>query len=311
MFPVFAAFLVKYPFQLNRARTAAWIAGPVFLLAFVTGISLHKTFGMIFASGSNNTSYFCARGVFNLPDVLGNQPDVLSHVARFAISFIVWFAFSAFLFSFWNAPLLENRIPLAKHPLPTRAVTWLLLPFTAATLLLLATRLAIFDRYLLPLFVVGLIVVLRFYQRRIADRLPSLTVVLIALFALLGISVIHDTFAMDRARVAAADELRRAGVPRSDIRAGFEYDAWTELERTGYVNDLRLRVPAGAYHPKELREVPPECQPYFEEHTPSFTGRYVLTFEPVSCFTPSQFPSVPYTTWLGPHHHQIMIEDLR
>lgn len=187
----------------------------------------------------------------------------------------------------------------------------LLAPFTAVYCLLLVTRVTIYDRYLLPLLVVALIVLLRFYQTKIYARPSMLSIAMVILFALFGIVAMHDTFVKYRARLSAVGELFDDGIARKDIRAGFEYDAWTELEMTGHVNDNRIRIPKAAYFPwSPPLPLTSPCRFFFEEETPSVSGRFLLTSELLPCARLSHFPEVSYRTWLPPHRHRILIEEL-
>jgi hypothetical protein len=167
-------------------------------------------------------------------------------------------------------------------------------PFTAGYLILLVTRAAVFERYFLPLLFVFLVFLLRFYQAQIASKLPGLTILFVILFGAYGIVTLHDLFAADRAGLEAANYLRGAGVPRAEIRAGFQYDAWTQIDLTGYLL------------PKKPWQSPSECISWWDKYTPAVHGRYQLSYNP-SCYPESEFPPVEYTTWLPPHHQRIYI----
>jgi hypothetical protein len=174
---------------------------------------------------------------------------------------------------------------------------------------LLVTRTDIFDRYLLPLIFVFLVILLRVYEEKVGDRLPAISLFLVLLFGAFTVAGMHDLFAMGRARLTAADEILATGVVRTEIQGGFEYDAWTQLESAGYVNDYRLRIPVGAFHPKSLpANAPVGCYFGFAEHTPAINPRYIFAFDPSSCYSPSQFAPVSYKAWLSPHTRTIYIQ---
>jgi hypothetical protein len=118
---------------------------------------------------------------------------------------------------------------------------------------------------------------------------------------------LHDQIAAHRARLAAANELRAAGVPRNQIRAGVEYDGWTQIEIAGHVNDPRIRIPAGSFHPLPPSPYPPACAYWFDSWVPEIRTRYELSFDPSPCFPESQFAPLTFTTWLAPHQHTIYI----
>jgi Dolichyl-phosphate-mannose-protein mannosyltransferase len=303
--PILAAFLWKYPLRLPRARKQGLIAAAVLISVTLFQIVRGKVF-LPMALPFGNT--IGPKGVMDLPSVFGDRPDVLTAPIRLFLNFVVLLSLAAFLICWSNTSSLKISAASARNRVPNTMVLYLLGPFTAAYSLLLITRVGMIDRYLLPLLVVALVVVVRFYQETFGGHLPLVSPLLIAAFALFGVAGMHDNFSMERARVSAAEELLKAGVPRSKIRAGFEFDAWTQLELAGYINDERLRVPAGAFHSWVPPNLPSSCLFFFAEHTPAFAGQYVLTYQPSSCFVPSQFPSVAYGTWLPPHRHQILIE---
>jgi hypothetical protein len=214
---------------------------------------------------------------------------------RVGLTLLTFLAFLAFLLSLVNASRLEKP-PDGRNGGQISDLTLLTVlgPFTAGYLLLMVTRAAVFERYFIPLLFVFLVFLLRFYQARIASRLPALTIVFVILFGAYGIVTLHDLLAAGRAGLKAADELRGAGIPRSEIRAGFQYDAWTQIELTGYLL------------PKQPWHSPLECVFWWDKYTPAIHGRYQLSYSP-SCFPESEFPPVEYTTWLAPRHQKIYI----
>ena len=92
-----------------------------------------------------------------------------------------------------------------------------------------------FDPYLFPLPVVALIIVSRLYERGVVARLPAFSLVCLLIFATYSVAALHDLYSMERARLAAANELRAAGIPRTSFYGGIEYDGWTQIDNEGYV----------------------------------------------------------------------------
>src|SRR5206468_992005 len=97
------------------------------------------------------------------------------------------------------------------------------------------------DRYFLPLMPLIVLWLLR-GTGAAASAVPSkwrdgVGWSIVVVFALYAIASTHDYIAQARARTQAADELERAGISRTAITAGFEYDAWTQLRLLGYMND--------------------------------------------------------------------------
>jgi hypothetical protein len=297
LLPILIAFVARYPL---RERWARIQAGAVIMAVIVVG-------GLcvaIWPRQTHTVSHFLvvpfsdgevtAKGL-EIGGFPGNRPDVLPMSVRVGLTLLTFLAFLAFLLSLVNASRLEKP-PDGRNGGQISDLTLLTVlgPFTAGYLLLMVTRAAVFERYFIPLLFVFLVFLLRFYQARIASRLPALTIVFVILFGAYGIVTLHDLLAAGRAGLKAADELRGAGIPRSEIRAGFQYDAWTQIELTGYLL------------PKQPWHSPLECVFWWDKYTPAIHGRYQLSYSP-SCFPESEFPPVEYTTWLAPRHQKIYI----
>jgi hypothetical protein len=177
----------------------------------------------------------------------------------------------------------------------------LLAPFTIIYTLLLIpnpTPNGIQDRYLLGLVVVALPCLIRYYQERIQPRLPLASVLLVGIMAIYGIATTHNTFALDRARVAMAAELRAAGVPDTSVDNGWEYNLRVELQHSDFINESRIVVPAHVYVPAP----PPTastCPMTSLDLTPHIKPRYSVSFDPNACDGPAPFAPVNYSRWLA------------
>lgn len=250
-----------------------------------------------------------ARGMVDIPGILGQRPEVVPLWMRIGLIVITVAALAGCWLSVRSTSAKRVRGADGRG-LPEAAVWTLLGPYTAVYVLLLISHGQIYDRYLLPLFFVAAVGLIRVYQERVAERLPVLSVALVALVAVFSTACLHDLFALDRARLTAANEMLAAGVPRAQFRAGFEYDSWTQLEMTGYINDERIRVPAGVY--RAIAEPPADdpCQFWFTEHTPEVQGRFGLSYEEGGCGAPA-FQAVRYRTWLMPGERWIYVKRLR
>jgi hypothetical protein len=194
----------------------------------------------------------------------------------------------------------------AQPAAPAAAISWkqlltLLGPFTLAYVLLLVPRtiaFALLDRYMFALLVVALFVLLRYYQERIRPQLPLATLLPVALMAVYGVTVTHNLFALYRARVELAAELRAAGVPDTAVDNGWEYNFETELQNAPYINDHRIASPANAY-----TVTPPlptgTCPMFWYDNTPHVRPRYGVSFDPQTCYGPAPFAPVHYSRWLA------------
>ena len=191
---------------------------------------------------------------------------------------------------------------------------WLLAPYFfsyCGLLFLVASQKGgIFDRYLLGLMPIALIVLIRLHERHIAPQLPSTSAIAVAIYALLAIAGTHDWFAWQRARLDGIAELRAAGSPRTHIIGGFEYDAWTQLQVAGHMNNEDIVNPLGAYHPDgHLPPVAKACLLKFLIWTPAIRPVYTVAFfQPMPCLKPSNFPPVHYRTWLPPFARTVYVQ---
>lgn len=253
-------------------------------------------------------------GLFRLvaDDTIGLQPRVLPISVRLAIGILVILATLSFcLFGYKGARRSDVDEPIAG------SLTWhqlltLILPLTlvyTALLLPRASSLDAYDRYLLLVCVSVLILVLRFYQEVVQPHMPPISVAVLAVFALWGIAATHDYFTMNRARLAVAEQIGRAGVPRTRTQAGFEYDYWTQIEAAGYLNNKRIEVPKGAYHAPSASRVPlyPDLS-WYTDCTPAIDPKYVIVFSRQSNLEHTDFVPISYRTFLPPFGGTIYVE---
>ena len=300
--PVLSAFALHYVFGSRRA--AGFLQRTALLLALALPVAC--LLGRLHFLAPFLTNIVTARGIIDEDGLIGSRPLVLTPAVQFALTVATLMALAAFLLSLRRAGPAEEREETHRAPgkqLSLPAIAILLGPFTAVYMAIYLSRTALFfDRYLLPVTFTFLLVMLRLYQRRFAGPLPLASVLLMLAFASFGVAGMHDVFAMHRARLAAADTLLQAGVARTELRAGFEYDAWTQLEAAGFVNTPAAHLPTPASH------LPPGCDYWFAYYTPAITPRYVLSFGPSSCFLPSRYAPVAYQTWLPWKTSYISIE---
>jgi hypothetical protein len=158
----------------------------------------------------------------------------------------------------------------------------------------------VFDRYLLPILPWAATVLLVWsesdgHAKHGVPRTIPFAWALLGIFALYGIASTQDVWALARARAAATRQLEAAGVPRTSIDAGFEYNAWTELLLNGRLNSRWVVNPPGAYRPGLGQ-------------TPSVVPLYRLEYKPAGETTASQFGSVPFVSLLPPFHKQVSID---
>jgi hypothetical protein len=159
----------------------------------------------------------------------------------------------------------------------------------------------IFDRYLLPIMPWAATVMLLWFEKdnpgaeRMIRRARPFAWALLAVLAFYAMASTQDLWALAEARVLATRKLEAAGVPRTAIDAGFEYNAWTELQINGRLNSRWVLNPPGAYR-QGLSQ------------TPSVIPEYRLEYAPTAESAPSDFGSVPYFSLLPPFHKQVSID---
>jgi hypothetical protein len=293
LLPVLLAFT---PAIWRNGRRTAWISIVgllVIALGLAFGLHLH-TLGILepyirYQPVSKN-------GVMDASPLVGDRPTVLSNPTCLVITMVVFTATLGFLLTYF----------IGRRKRDTEE----LLPFGLAYFLLLlprATQGEMVDRYLIVPLTLLLIAICRVYQQRVQRRLPTGSVIVLGIVTCYSIAATHDAFAMYRARLAAADELCSAGVPRTAIEGGFDYNGWTQIEATGHINNPVVVVPPGAYHHIEPRDGSGDCAVTMYDFFPAIVPEYALSFDPDECAGPAGFAPVPYTNWIGPRHAAIYV----
>jgi hypothetical protein len=233
--------------------------------------------------------------------VLNGMPPIFLHTG---MQVLLTFASFGGLLCLIALLISSRRTPLAVKPSP--GASWkqlgiLLGPFTFAYALLLlpsAASTGLFDRYLLGALVGALLCMVRYYQDRIQPRLPLASIVMVAIMAIYGIAVTHNMFALYRARIALAAEIRAAGVPDTSVDNGWEYNFGVELQHANFINDPRMGLPAHAYVPTPRPPAGP-CQMWWYDKTPHIHPRYSVSFDPNACYGPAPFAPMHYSRWLA------------
>jgi len=205
-------------------------------------------------------------------------------------------------------------------------IFWLLMPYTVGfigALFIRGLNDIWFDRYLLIPQAMGIILLLRCYQDFVVPGIggmrsvfaigdfPAVSCLALLTFAVIAVAGTHDWFALFRARLQAAEEVRRSGVPRTAIQGGFEYDGWTQLEVVGYVNEPRIQNPPDAFHaPPPTTVARPACAtPWFSPSLfPAVVPRYFVVDAPLSCLDSTPFSAIPYRTWMPPSRGKVYVQ---
>lgn len=191
---------------------------------------------------------------------------------------------------------------------------WLIVPFSVSYLMLIIPRALhadLLDRYVLGLMPFAIIILTLLYQDYVSRDLHWICAVAIAIYGVLAIAGTHDWFAWQRARVEAINEVRAAGVPRTEIQGGLEYDGWTQIENGGHINQPLVEFPSGTFDPNSpVPQVAEDCRLAFAMYTPLVHPRYSVVYGPKWCFTRTEFPPVSYRAWIPPFRRTIYVQGI-
>jgi 4-amino-4-deoxy-L-arabinose transferase-like glycosyltransferase len=302
--PIFIAFALAFLKTRNR-----WVylslAGAIVFCAYLALRPDSYWGGIVLAPAASGIGdYVTPRGILELP-AIGNRPLVLNFAVRVVITVVSYFAAFAFVILL----ITRSRRVQAPEAGTSEELSWqqlflLLGPFTLAYCAFLAFRVfsgTMFDRYLLPMLLVLAVVAVRFYQERISPRLPRTCFAVLFLFAAFGVAGTHDMFAVDRARLAATEQLRAAGLPRTAFYAGFAYDGWTQIDTQGHIDAGGIHTPTGIHHLTEAQSKFNPCSYWAARFYPAIRPKYVISYDNFSCGSPQDtFAPVPYRLWLPP-----------
>ncbi len=130
---------------------------------------------------------------------------------------------------------------------------------------------------------------------------------LVALYGACTVIEMHDVFRSTQAVLSLTDWYTAQGMPRDQLEAGFAFDGWYQIERTGYINEVLIKVPAGAYKPRDLSPAMALCHNFFLPFTPSIHPVYGVAQSLTPCFTGPELHTITYNTWLPPHQRSFFI----
>jgi 4-amino-4-deoxy-L-arabinose transferase-like glycosyltransferase len=240
----------------------------------------------------------------------GTRPVILGPAVRDCLTMALFLFCAGCGLALWRSWRAVDR-RLSQDPAAPALVLGLV--FAAVLLPALVYRSAdmpAFDRYLIPLLPLAAIPLLRHYRLHVGASVSRWSWGLLALFALYGVATTHDAFSNARARLTAARALEQAGIPRTEIMAGFEYDGWTQLETAGYMNNRQIENPTGAYRRPAICTFP---EAVFHTGAPMMTaihGVYFVVLSRLPELEDSTAPPVGYTTWLPPAQRQVITQVL-
>ncbi len=309
--PVLAAFVPQVRLRVPQVRR--WIVGASVAVGLFGHfcVATHRV-GSWLAPFDGN--YFSENGLVNLVEI-GTRPAELYPSVRVALTLLTLVCAIGTV-GYVLAPGRERPEPESAPSQRTprlRELLVLLGPFTLAYVVLMAHR-ALFerayDRYLLVLLFVPLLLLGRLYQERVRPRLPAFCIALAVAAGVYTVAANHDLFAMQRARLEATETLQRAGISRDRFFAGWEYDGWTQVDRYGFINTGWMNTPTGFTEqpPIPYTIKPTPCKYGWARFFPAIHPQFAVSFSPSSCDGPSSFAPVAYTTWLPPFRASMYID---
>ncbi len=308
MFPLLVAWVVRM--RRLRAAMLALTVGAVVAFEFVSlrlGLRFHQFPWMrdVLGNMGMSTEFSWA---------LGTNHMVFNAPTQFVLSCIVTAVAVLFVVDVWRSRAALVGRANGSSAVSRSGLFWICVPYVAIYLTMLVPHSlwnGVLDRYLLGVMPFVILGVLKVYEERFSAGLPVASYVLLAGMTAFTIAATHDWFALDRARLEAAETLERAGVPRTAMQVGLEFDGWTQLDHSPTINDPRVHVPAGAYKPVPRPNLPEDCLLWDWKQTPVVDPKYFVVISPMSCFAPSAFGPVGYRTWLPPFRRAVYVEQRR
>ena len=299
--PIASAFLLGAPSGKKRISTQVKIATACFGIVFLYAIGPHRVTDAFFGT---NSGWF----VNKFPNyILGGRAKILPLWVQSAIVILTLVSI-ANVFVCLTKIFKESSKPATDSQVSNSALFSLFVPFSLAYILLVITRGAFYDRYYLPLAFVFAICIVRVYRQTLSDRMSWVPIFIGIFYAAYGVCSLHDYYSFNRARLVAIQSVLATGVPRTSLEAGFEYDAWTQLQQSGYVNEPKIVYPVGAYQPwTPPPGVPDDCIYWYSSFTPSLKPIYHLSTDPDRCFKPSALKPVEYEMWMPPRRKAIYV----
>jgi len=309
LLPILIFFIPSFP---RRNRPAKIVLTGAIAICVLFGVVMLNRPRMSLALAPFLHNCITIYGFMDAKPFHGERPMVLTPGIRLLLTTLVVvsaISFFAFLFTGRDKPNIASDAT-RPTPLSWYSLGMVMVPFTLAYFALLLPRGAtneLFDRYLLPILTFAMIAILRIYQEQIQPRVPTATLIPIAIFAAFGIAGTHDSFALLRARVAIANELLSSGVPPTAFDGGFEYNSLTQIDLGHFINDPKIPIlPGDSFH-SSVKKSYGVCVPIFVDNYPVLSPRYGMAYDPTDCFGDAGFAPVTYRAWLGPHTNTIYI----
>ena len=305
LLPVWIGFAVSAAGTMARGRAMAWAAG-IAVAGLAAGIWRHHSLpGMVFPGNMLEAYGFLRPRQFGF----GSGAEMAASGLRDLLTVTVFVCGAGGAVTLWKK---REGLMARWRSGPATPALALALAFGAVwlpALLVRSVHAQIYDRYLIPFLPMTAIPLLYFYQEQIRPRIGRPGWAVVAMFGLYALAGTHDGFAALRARVAAADQLQKAGIPRTEIRAGWEYDGWTQIEAAGHVNYKQIENPASAFRPVSC-SAPGSVNTFFWDRTPAVQGHYFVLPARLPELEEAPTATVEYTLWLPPARGRVYTQQI-
>jgi len=234
---------------------------------------------------------------YNGQVLLGDRPVLLPPMLRLALGLVVLAGMAVATGAVVQvARSIRKRMPgKIEQRDPFLVFVAISVPLAVGFVVLIAERnIMLFDRYLLPVaaFAALLTAGMAYRLRRRRPGIPGWAA--LVLMASFGVASTHDLYAAHRATLDAAQWLTQRGVPRDRLSAGYEYDAWTQLEEKGALSDPDFSRLDFWFHPR----------------TDVVKPRWYVVSSPQPNLGPTA-RTISYDTWLPPNRRTLLIQQAR
>ena len=228
-------------------------------------------------------------------DALGFRPVILPLPVRISLTWLLLFSVAAFIRLYRTMTVPDRSIAVGVFGGFSSVYMLLLVP---GALVILS-----YDRYMLPLFPLLVIIILLTFQSSV-QSLPYVAWICLGLFAAYSVATTHDYSSSLRARVRAAQMMESRGVPRNRISVGFERDGWTQLESSGTIQVVHYNEPIEWNSTDKFG---------FWAKTVAIRPDYVVSYWPASALPANRLATIPFDAWFPPFQRAVVVlkrEDL-
>jgi hypothetical protein len=222
-------------------------------------------------------------------DALGPRPLLLSPALRLGLTALLFFSVAASVSLYRTS---RSRFEKGSNGVFGLFSGAYVLTFVPGAFLALT-----FDRYLLPLLPLFVIFLLISFRPLVASPTPVAWTCL-ALFAGYSIATTHDYYSGLRARTLAAETMQNRAIARNQISAGFEYDAWTQVQSTGKME---------LFHYNEIIEHNNTNKFGLWAKTPAITPKYVVIYSTLIAPPDKRLLLIPFAAWLPPFERAVVV----